>query len=220
MLVNLLIKLRKYNFKEWIDLEDKKLIIAGASDSNKEEFPQLIFEFLSDALPIPKWVWRRLFWVDVMNAFAVVAMALPIHRYLPIVSIDPDKESDKPIWDYPGRNWYFYSQLLASKFGWTLEYIAKLDKFDAMALIQETMLAEQMDREFQWSMSEASVSYDPKTKKTKPNPLPRPYWMKSANPNDPLPIKKFKMPKGLLPVGVVDYAALPKEYQPKEIEPL
>jgi hypothetical protein len=219
-LVHLLIKHKRYKFKQWIDLEDKKIAIAGALAENKEESPRLIFEFLTSALPLPNRVWKSIFWVDVVSAYSLVATALPVRRYLPIISIPYTGEpAEKPAWDYPGRTWYYYSNLIAHAYGWSLEYIANLDVFDGMALVEEILIKEQQDKEFVWNMSEASVSYDAKTKVTKHIDYPRPYWMTSVQPGSPVPIKKTKIPRAFMPIGEVHYEALPEEFHPKEIDP-
>ena len=217
--IRLLINRRQFKFKEWIDLEDRRIEIDGASDRTTDEFPKLVIAFLSDALALPHWVWARLPWTEVWAAYLGVSMTLSFKGYLPIVSLPADEKFTKPAWDYPHRNWYFYANLIASRYGWTLETIANLPVFDGMACVQEIFLSDQMDREFEWNMSEASVSYDVQTKTTKPNPLPRPYWMKQAKPDEPLPIPRFPIPKHFVPIGVVNYDALPPEYQPKETKP-
>lgn len=208
-----------YKFKEWIDLEDQRIEIDGASDRTTDEFPQLVMGFLSGALRVPRWVWARLPWTEVWAAYLGVSTSLSFKGYLPIVSLTTDEKFNKPIWDYPRRMWYFYANLISDHYGWSLEYIARLPVFDGMALIEEILLSDQMDREFLWSMSEASVLYDDKSKTTRPNPLPRPYWMKQAKPDEPPPIPRFPVSARTLPIGNVNYDALPEEYQPKETKP-
>lgn len=219
LVINLLLRHKRYKFKQWIELEDRKIRILKASGQDKDKFPQLVLEFLPDALPIPQWVWARMPWEDTLATFYRICHILPVRSYLPIISLTDDaKEEPIPIpWTYPGRVWHYYSHLLAHAYGWSLEYIAQLDVFEAMAKIEEILLDKQLDREFEWSMSEASVIYDAKNKTSRPNPLPRPYWMKQLNPDDPAPVKKVRMPKGFLPVGNVNNEAIPEELRPKEI---
>lgn len=217
--IHLLINRRHYKFREWIDLEDRRIEIDGASDKTTDEFPKLVVKFLSDALALPRWVWARLPWMEVWAAYLGVSVTLSFKGYLPIVSLPTDEKYSKPVWDYPHRSWYFYANLIAKHYGWSLEYIGNLPVFAGMALVQEILLSEQTEREFLWSMSEASVNYDQKTQTTKPNPLPRPYWMKQAKPDEPLPIPKIKIPTHLMPIGVVNYDALSEEYKPKAIDP-
>lgn len=215
--IRLLISRRTYKFKEWIELEDRRIEIDRASDRSTDEFPKLVTGFLSDALKVPRWVWARLPWAEVWASYVGVSAVLSFKGYLPIVSLPTDEKFTKPVWDYPSRTWYFYANLIAHAYGWSLKDIANLSVFDGMACVEEILLNEQMEREFQWSMSEASVSYDEKSKTSKPNPLPRPYWMKQAKPDEPPPIPRFKIPARLMPMGVVNYEALPDEYQPKPI---
>lgn len=222
-IIHLLIKHRTYKFRQWIDLEDRKILIARASGrTSTGEFPDLVVAFLSDALYIPKRVWMKMPWVDVWAAYLGACASTLLRGYLPLASLPQEVTNgslQRPPWDYDGRTWYFYSNLLAHQYGWTLEYIANLGVYEAMAYVQEILLNQQMDREFTWSMSEASVIYDEKTKTSKPNPLPRPYWMTTAKPDEPLPIPKVSLPKSFLPIGVVNYDAISEEYQPKEVDP-
>jgi hypothetical protein len=128
-------------------------------------------------------------------------------------SLKPGKSKDKKEpWDYPKRTIYLYSHIIAKHYGWKISDIEKLDVDYALALLQEILTDEQLDREFLWSMSENSYIYDAKTKSGKPNPLERPYWMleKVQEP------RKVTIPASMLPAGV-DYSAV-GEYAPKEIE--
>lgn len=217
--IHLLITRRKYKFREWIELEDRRIEIDGASDKNTNDFPQLVIQFLSDALALPRWVWARLPWTEVWAAYIGASLSLSFKGYLPLVSLPTEEKLMKPVWDYPHRTWYFYSALVASHFGWTEQQIANLSVFDGMAYVQEILLDRQAQREFQWGMSEASVLFDQRTQTSKPNPLPRPYWMKQAKPDEPLPIPRFKIPTKYMPIGQVSYEAVSEEYRPKPPTP-
>lgn len=221
LFISLLIKFRPFKFKQWIELEDQKFKIAKAHAESREEFPKLVITFLSTAFPIlSRKYFTQLYWADSTRLFSRVVSATTIDKYLPIVMASTnEKMPDKQPWEYEGRNWHFYSHLIAKAYGWTLEYIANLSVYEALAKIEEILLDEQFHKEFLWGMSEASVIYDSKTQTSKPNPLPRPYWMKSANPADPLPIKRVRIPEHMLPVGVVSYDAVTDDYKPKEIPP-
>jgi hypothetical protein len=62
------------------------------------------------------------------------------------------------------------------------------------------MIDDQLDREFQWTMSERSSYYDSHTKTAKANPLTRPSWMmKHIDPAKELRITKI--PKDMIPLG-------------------
>jgi hypothetical protein len=208
---------KEYKFKEWIELEEKKEQVIRAVEEVKEDFPPIIIDFLSTALSLDKGKLQEMFWVEVLNLFSEVSLSLMPSKSIPILM--PHKEKhERDIWDYDGRSWHFYSHLLASTYGWNLEYISGLSVEDALSQIQEILTQQQLDREFTWGMSEASVIYDSKTKTSKPNPLPRPYWMKEVRltSESDLPIKKFKIGKEYLPVGIIDYSSVSDEFKPKE----
>ena len=82
---------------------------------------------------------------------------------------------------------------------------------DALRLIQEILVEEQLEREFWWSMSEASVTYDAQSKTTKPNPLPRPYFMKQAKIAS---VPKVKFLISDMPIGA-DFSSVPNELKPQ-----
>ena len=150
-------------------------------------------------------------WTYVVRAFYEILLKLPIVK-LPITEPSPDTPVTDD-WDYPNRTWYLYSHLIAGAYGWSLEQISVLCVGDALAIIQEIMSEKQLDREFQYSLSEIAYPYDAQTKKSKFTPLPRPHWMRPKI----QPIQKFNIPKMLMPMGSVNYASLPEEFKPKEI---
>lgn len=131
---------------------------------------------------------------------------------LPILkSPKAKKESD---WEYKGRSWNYFSHLLADAYGWTLEYIAELDVNEALGHIQEVLTSEHLEHEFYHSLSEVAFAYNKSTKKSDYKPLTRPYWMLPVA----KPLRKFRIPKSLLPLGVgVDMSGLPEEYGIKKI---
>jgi len=103
-------------------------------------------------------------------------------------------------WNYAGRAWYLYAHMLSSKYGWSLEYTSNLKLDDALPAIQEILLEEQLEKEFQWTMSERSSYYDDKSKTSKANPLPRPDWMnRHIDPKKEL--KVTQIPVDMLPMG-------------------
>ena len=104
--------------------------------------------------------------------------------------------------------------MLAKSYGWDKKKIDNLDVDVALALIQEIITDEQLDREFLWAMSDKSYSYDYKTKSGKPNPLERPYFMKE----EVKPPPKMQIPKAMMPQGNVNYGAISEAYQPKKID--
>jgi len=197
-------------FKEWVQLEEQKEKIVKAVREGMD-FPTELLTFLSTALHVSSKYYEEAEWEKVIMAFYTVLLKFP-HLSLPLLS--PSKEEHKDAdWDYDGRTWHLQSHMLASHYGWSLEYISQLQVGEALAKIQEILVDEQLDREFQYDLSEIAYPYDAKTKTSKHTPLPRPHWMSPVM----QPIIKFKMPRGLLPIGEVDYSAIPEEIRPKEI---
>lgn len=204
----------KYKFKQWIELEEIKGYIFRAAEETRVEFPELVFDFLSAALFLDKKELATQKWSDVLGMFADVCKDLVPDQDIPILHA-PKGNGAKEAWEYRGRTWYFYANKFAEKYGWELEYSADLSVKDALGLIQEMLVDEQLDREFQWGMSEASVTYDKLSQQTRPNPLPRPYFMAQAKEKD-LPVQKIKIPKNLLPIGSVNYDAVPDDFKPQD----
>jgi hypothetical protein len=123
------------------------------------------------------------------------------------------KKEDEP-WDYEGRQWHLYSHILAKTYGWTLDYISQLQVHEAIAKIQEILTDEQLEHEFYYGLSEIAYPYDSSTKKSSFKPLDRPSWMRPKAKEIP----RFKIPKSIMPMGVVVVdGVLPNEYLPKEI---
>lgn len=200
-------------FKKWLLLENNKDKIFQAIAKKEEDFPDLVISFVAIALSIPVFILERLRWDLLLYLFLAYLPKLSLDAELPILKPQvSDKPIKKPAWDYDGRTWHLYSHIIAQRYGWDLDKIAKLEVKEAMALVQEILTDEQLDREFLWSMSDKSYIYNYQTKSGRPNPLDRPYWMveKAKGPTI------VTMPKSMLPMGVVDYSAV-GEYAPKEI---
>lgn len=202
---------RETKFREWVEQEVRKEKLVESIRDNTDEFPTHLLAFVSTALRVPSRWFEKLPWEDVIEVFHSCLLKYPIIK-LPITQ-PYGTEAKKESWEYDGRTWHFYSHLLAKHYGWTLEYISQLQVGEALAKIQEILTDEQLEREFIYSLSEIAYPYDQATKKSHFKPLPRPPWMRPAIKE----IKKRKIPASYLPVGVVDYNAIPEHLRPKEI---
>jgi len=194
---------------KFLHLEEIKDKIFQAAKRKEEQFPDLVTSYISAAFLIPTAIIIRLPWEVTFSLFALASS-----KYIPTVKIPllrPHKtKGEKDPWDYEGRLQNLYTHLLAKSYGWDAKDIDNLPIDKALALVQEVITDEQLDREFLWAMSERSYIYDSKTKSGRPNPLERPYFMKE-------PVKeptKVKMPVNMLPPGV-DYSSVPTEFRPK-----
>lgn len=138
-------------------------------------------------------------WYESAEALSSVWELNQITLKLPILSV-PKSEDSPPPWDYPERDWYFWAHILASRYGWTMEYIAEIDVDDALALLQEIEVEAQLDKEWEHSLSEIAYPVDPSSKKSKFVPLKRPRWMEGQV---ALIIKTRKFPVKFLPPGIL-----------------
>lgn len=84
----------------------------------------------------------------------------------------------KPPYDYSGRTWAWWIHKLASRYGWTGEYILNLWPEEAAAYLQEIMIAEFDESDEARALSNLAYHYDKQTQKSTFRPLPRPAWMK------------------------------------------
>lgn len=213
MLKKLKRKIHRVNFRTWTRLEDLREGFARAAADKLEEFPQRFYAYLSAALDIKEEELHSLPWyecVELLNEINLVNFPSSI---LPIVTDTNQKiQPAKPEWDYPGRTWYLYSHMLAKTYGWSLEYIGELEIENALALVQEILTDDQLEKEFLWGMSEIAYPYNKHTKESKFQPLPRPYWMLPA----PKPVPKVRIPKSLMPQGLIINVGQPNNRQDVE----
>jgi hypothetical protein len=180
--------------KRWLQLEDIREKIARATDrEDRSGFTALLYSYLSVALSVED-DFSQLPWHEVATAYDDLLKLNNLSLDLPLLHSAGDDE--KVSWDYEGRTWYSWASVFSKSFGWSLEYVAELDIDDAVALLQEIRSAEQLNREWEWMLTE--ISYD---KRGKHKSLPRPPWMKGIIiPNvDP----KTKIRKDYLPMGNV-----------------
>lgn len=190
-------------------LEGLKEKVIKAVGQGSDDFPVLLIEFISTALHIPAKYFQDAEWTQIIQAFYKIVLRCPIVK-LPLT--EPSNDTSSPEnWDYEGRTWHLYAHLIAEAYGWTFNVISNLHVLDALATIQEILTQKQLDREFQHGLSEIAYPYNAQTKKSEFKALPRPHWMRARI----MPVMKFKMPTSSLPVGNVDYDALPEELRPQ-----
>lgn len=202
-------------FQRWIELEELKEHFIRAAEEGTD-FPETLYRLLSAALKISPKHLRYIDWRKLLVVFNQVCLYNLPHLVLPIIAEAPAIKAKRDAWDYEGRTWFLYSHMIAKAYGWTFGEISQLKVEDALAIIQEILTDEQLDREFQWGLSANAYSYDPNTKKNKFVELPRPYWMR---PKVESVIKKIRIPSKMMPMGNVDYGAVDEATRPKEVKP-
>lgn len=192
--------MRKPKFRKWVTLVNAQKTIQDSVETG--EFPEKVFAYLSLCGKRGEGAWKNTV-LTLAQAFQYnyVEITVPIIKDAPQGS----KESD---WSYAGRDWAYYSHVLANAYGWTVEYISRLEVQEAFSYIQEILVSEQLEQEFQHALSEVSYHYNKTTKKSDYKPLKRPYFMRPAM----QPLKKVKMKRSLLPVGlIIDLSGMAEE---------
>ncbi len=158
-----------------------------------------IFEIASTSLSKPDW--NLVPWYETINLYTAIIEINAPRISFPILESKKEKKEKLP-WEYEGRTWYFWYNLFASNYGWDGIRIGALDLDDALGLYQEILIKEQLEKEWEWGMSEIAYPYNSNTKKQEYKALERPNWMLPIAP-DPLPI--ITMRKDMVPQGnVVD----------------
>lgn len=199
-------------FRVWLRLEGLKEKVIKAVEEGGD-FPTHVVDFVATALHVPAKYIQDAWWSVMIQAFYEIVLKLPNVK-LPIT--EPTYENIRSEdWDYDGRTWHRYAHMLAKEYGWTLEYISRLRVEEALAKIQEILVDEQLEREFQHSLSEIAYPYNSSTKKSEFRPLTRPAWMRPKVKIEK--IKKRKIPATSLPIGTVNYDSLPEEFRPQTI---
>lgn len=192
-------ELGRLRLKGWTYLDSlRKTMESAVSKKSYKSYYDAVIKFIDTALvPSKNTVdWSTVSWFELLDAFYVVVRLNTPTLKLPILESSL-KENDPLPWEYDGRTWYFWFHLFAKSYGWTENVIANLDIDDAIALYQEIVIEEQLQREWEWGMSEVSYEYNKATKTSKHRSLERPKWMLPIVPEP----KKIKIRKDMLPVG-------------------
>jgi hypothetical protein len=195
---------RKFRLKEWLGMQAYLSTIRAAAKTQSPGLPDLIYRFLAAATDSNEEHWKRLYWELAVNGMVQIQQANEFAWKPPLALFPDEVEAAKSPWLYTGRDWYFWRHVFTEYYGWQEQYIADLEVEEAFALMQEIMTEEQMEKEWEYGLSEKSVSYDPKTKQGHFNPLPRPNWMRPATPV----ITKVRVKKSMLPEGVIDVSGM------------
>lgn len=186
----------RLTLRGWAALEDLRKQIANCGDTDRAcELIYQSIELCTNKRPN----WDRVSWKDAAYAFAEIHRVNQPTVKFPILNQEnKDTEMD---WDYAGRMWYFWVNVFARHYGWREDEIAALDIDTAIGLYQEIVVDEQLEREWQWGLSEKSVEYVPSTKKSRFVPLDRPAWMRKRP--GAKRIVKTKIRRDMMPSGVV-----------------
>lgn len=169
----------------YIDLNNATEALVEAVDAGDNgAIAHCLFEYLSLAIPdLDRGVYESAPWFEVVYAVMTVRAVntIPQADQYAILNTKSDGKQASVPWDYPGRRLMVWKHILASAYGWTLEEIDNLWPEQAVMLLMEIMVDEQIDMEFAHSLSENAYEYDKATKKSRYKPLRRPLWMVSGS---------------------------------------
>ena len=192
--------LEKPTLKKWIELEDiRGKIIEAAEAEDIDEISSLICSHVSAALDLPLDIVSSASWIEIAIAYnSITLMCMPKYNF---ALMKTKIKEEKVVWDYDGRTFYVWADMIAGKYGWNLDYISSMDFDESLALVQEILVNDQLEREWQYGLSELAYPYNPSTKKSEFKPLPRPDWMKGQGTSKALEPTKIR--KDMMPVGAV-----------------
>lgn len=191
-------KPRRLKLKEWSELEDVRgRIDTAAEDGMIGSVCDQIFKYISLCTEEDDKL-ETLPWLEVAELFNACVSANIPSKDFPIFS-EKIKEDNKGYFDYEGRTWYFWLNILARNYGWAQDEIANLDIDIAIGLYQEILFLDQAQKEWEWGLSEKSLSYNKSTKSSKFVPLDRPDWMKPIRKKGK--VVKTKIRKDMMPSG-------------------
>ena len=209
IIIKILGLLPRNRFGKFLQLEDIKHKILQSGKRKEETFPDLVVSYVSTAFLFPANLLKKLPWDVLFLLFSLASSRNVPKVSIPLLKPNKQKEEKAP-WDYDGRGYSMYVHIIARTYGWDKKKIDNLDIDIALALVQEIITDEQLDREFLWSMSDKNYIYNAQTKTSKANPLERPFFMKM----EVQAPKKTKIPKSMMPQGLVHYAPQSEENIP------
>ena len=192
-------KPKRLKLREWAQVETlRRKMEAYAKRGGYLPVGQIIVQIIN--LCGIKGSFNKKPWYYTVSVFAECSLVNQPTTEIPLLKAK-EKGEDVP-WDYIGRDWYWWVNLFAHNYGWKSEDVAKLDIDDAVALLQEIQVDEQMEKEWRYGLSELAYEYVPSTKKSKFRPLPRPDWMMVTKENyKPKTPKKVKILASMMPMG-------------------
>lgn len=196
-------KIERLKLRGWAEIDDLRGQIQDfAEQQNIDKVAELIYRVIEVGTQEQQNL-AELSWLDVKLLFEEIVVTNQPTIQFPIL-VKSKKNRQPEAWEYYGRNWYFWLNLFASNYGWSIEQIEQIDIDTAIGLMQEITLDKQFAEEWEWGLSEKSVEYNKNTKKSHFVKLPRPEWMnKSAAQIVKKPVKKIKIRADMLPQGNV-----------------
>lgn len=104
-------------------------------------------------------------------------------------------------WEYDNRWAITWIHMIVKAYGWTRAEVLGLQLEEAFAYLQEVMVDEQLEKEFQHGLSEVAYAFDKTSNTSKLVPLHRPIWMNG--PVSRISKKRKTIPAMWRPSGVI-----------------
>lgn len=209
-ILNREVSLKRLKLKEWTRLEPLKRDLEKSISSKDFDTVSNCMESIVEIIMAPvsfKIDWSKLSWIEFLDVYSTAIELNNPSIDFPILHGTP--EDKKMPWEYEGRSWYFWLNLFASHYGWTADIISELDVDTAIGAYQEIEINNQLEKEWEWGLSEMAYPYNKNTKKSEYHPLQRPEWMRPALPKQ-LPVVKIR--QDFLPQGnIIDLSVLGKK---------
>ena len=140
---------------------------------------------------------RTLFYI--IMAIAQVNYFPDTLAFLEPTSTKTEKKPEPPAWNYPARGLNHWVHLIAKTYHWSRDEIFNLWPDEAMCYIQEILVDEYKDKEWEWELAGFGWKTDKSGISTK-NPFPAPDWAKMAS---TMEIPRTNLRVDMLPVGSV-----------------
>lgn len=186
---------KRSTLRQWLELEE---IVSEIKEGKSKA--EGIYSYLSIVINGEDIDFSEIPWYETAEAFSKVLILNSTKYSFPILKVKI--KNIELSWDYEGRTFYIWAHMFASQYGWDIDYIANLDIDDAIALAQEISVEEQLQREWEWGLSDRSIKWNKQGKGTY-QPLDRPDWMQTPAQALVEKAEKMKIPKSMIPVGVV-----------------
>lgn len=138
-------------------------------------------------------------WHEIVVAYAVLVNLNSVNSDEFAMLSTKQKAGKNVPWDHAQRLKTVWIHSLASAYNWSKTEIENLVVEEAIGYSQEIHADEQIEREFQHSLSEVAYPYDQASKTQRYKPLTRPLWMVKRDRKELI----TKLDKRMLPVGKV-----------------
>jgi hypothetical protein len=190
----------RLKLRKWLEFEkSQEALTKTISDKNVEAYASTLYVLIASSLSISIEEIFNAPWYEIAQAYSVITNLNKV-KEIPLLKSDPTKPKEIP-WEYDERDWFWWVHTFAKNYSWTISVVEELDIDDALALLQEVLVEQQFEKEWQWGLSEIAYPYNAGTKKQEFQKLDRPVWMEGKAVN--LPATRVHFKKSMLPVGKI-----------------